>query len=146
MPIAATRSSVDVRAKPFFQNTGMARRRTTSLSNSLGRAIASMMAVIERVVNNTAIHDGRCPMLRHQGRGRIAYLVRRREGSPRNTTLQISSGPLGQVRALGGLVDVPSRWSELWPTHGEASAAPRQLLASQESFCIWRIKSSVSCG
>src|SRR5260221_8924329 len=55
MPIAATRSSVDVRAKPFFQNTGMARRRTTSLSNSLGRAIASMMTVIERLVKNTAI-------------------------------------------------------------------------------------------
>src|SRR6266481_4838338 len=55
MPIAATRSSADVRAKPLFQNTAMARRRATSLSNSLGRAIASTMAVIERVVKNTAI-------------------------------------------------------------------------------------------
>src|SRR5260221_1025073 len=55
MPIAATRSSVDVRAKPFFQNTGMARRRATSLSNSLGRAIARMMAVLDRIVKNTAI-------------------------------------------------------------------------------------------
>src|SRR6266446_4878510 len=55
MPIAATRSSADVRAKPFFQNTGMARRRATSLSNSLGRAIAGMMAVFDRIVKNTAI-------------------------------------------------------------------------------------------
>src|SRR5713101_2022770 len=52
MPIAATRSSVDVRAKPFFQNTGMARRRATSLSNSLGRATASTMAFLERIVKN----------------------------------------------------------------------------------------------
>src|SRR6266404_302934 len=52
MPIAATRSSADVRAKPFFQNTVMARRRATSLSNSLGRAIASTMAFLERIVKN----------------------------------------------------------------------------------------------
>src|SRR5258707_6495174 len=52
MPIAATRSSADVRAKPFFQNTWMARRCPTSLSNSLGRATASTMAVLERIVKN----------------------------------------------------------------------------------------------
>src|SRR5580700_10214210 len=57
MPIAATRSSVDVRAKPFFQNTGMARRRATSLSNSLGRAMAGMMAVVDRIVKNVAIRQ-----------------------------------------------------------------------------------------
>src|SRR5258707_641722 len=65
MPIAATRSSVDVRAKPFFQNTGMARRRATSLSNSLGRAIARMMAVLDRIVKNTAIAT---KVLRARGR------------------------------------------------------------------------------
>ena len=52
MPIAATRSSADVRAKPFFQNTWMACRRATSLSNSLGRATASTMAFLERLVKN----------------------------------------------------------------------------------------------
>src|SRR5216684_4492104 len=71
MPIAATRSSADVRAKPFFQNTGMARRRATSLSNSLGRAIGSTMAFLERIVKNI----GHCNEGRAFGEARVKRLL-----------------------------------------------------------------------